>query len=65
MQVIHCTGHVSAIPSPHQLCWGDREMETFVHKMQLHYTWLALSKMSVEALQRHRHFMELSIVRRS
>ena len=38
MQVIHCTRHVLAIPSPHQLCWGDREMETLVLCTKCSYT---------------------------
>ena len=27
-KVTHCEGRISANTRPHQLCWGDREMET-------------------------------------
>ena len=29
-KVTHCTGHVSANTSPHQLRWGDQEMRTAI-----------------------------------
>ena len=47
------TGLISANTRSHQLRWGDWEMGTAISCTQ-YIRWLALSRRSVEALQRHR-----------
>ena len=47
-QITHCAGHVLAITRPHQLRWGDREMETGISCSQMTNLALRASVFSFE-----------------